>query len=114
MDQNLFLLRTKPIFKIEFKEHGIIIADETTGKKNSLFMFEKLDFFQFQKKRTNWGITILSFIVDIFTGQGLGKKYYEKNTIELVHDGVKSKYYLNNCELRMVPKIVSLIHKKIY
>ena len=113
MDFTEFKLRTEPIFEIDLSENEIKITDGSLSKSVSVYEYSKLQSFNFKREKTNWAVTILSFIIDLFTGSGSSDKYTEKNQLLLTYNGKKLKYYLEKCELLEITKIVDLVNQKI-
>ncbi|MBO0322724.1 hypothetical protein J0X14_10485 [Muricauda sp. CAU 1633] len=113
MDSQTFSLRAKPVFEVKLFNDELKIIDGSLAESISVYKYSKLEDFNFKREQTNWGITILSFIIDLFTGGGSSGKYTEKNQLLLTYSGEKMKYYLENCELFEISKIVKLVNQKI-
>ena len=113
MDFQTFRLRTKPIFEVELSDDELKIVDRSLAESTSVYEYSNLQNFNFKREKTNWGLTILSFIIDLFTGGGSSNKYTEQNQLLLTYKGEKLKYYLENCELFEISKIVKLVNQKI-
>ena len=113
MDTQTFRLRTKPVFEVELSTDELKIIDNNLAESISVYEYSKLQNFNFKREKTNWGLTILSFILDLFTGGVSPDKYTEQNQLLLTYNGEKLKYYLENCELFEISKIVKLVNQKI-
>lgn len=113
MENGTYSLRIHPKFEIELLDDSIKIMDSSESESNSFFALEKIETFEIKQKRTNWLITILSFVLEIFSSISTSDKYSEGSQLHLVYEGESFKYYLNDCDLNLMSKIENHIKKRI-
>ncbi|MDG1730977.1 MAG: hypothetical protein P8K68_14030 [Algibacter sp.] len=64
-----FELRDKPELKITLSESGIEISDASQPKNNGIFLFNTIKSIELNNKKTNWFITIFSWIMYLFASE---------------------------------------------
>ena len=59
-------LRDKPNLEFSFKENEFEIINNADRNNSGIYFYKKVKSIKLKKERTNWLITIISFIVDFF------------------------------------------------
>jgi hypothetical protein len=111
MKNRTYLLREKPKFEIILSTDFINIIDESISQSNRDFQVDKLEKFEIKEKRTNWLITILSFVLELFMSAASGK-YSENPQLHIKYIGKSFKYYLNDCNFQLLSEIEDIIKSK--
>ncbi len=112
MKNGTYTLREKPKFEIDLSDSSIKIVDKSDGTSSSSFELDKVEKFEIKEKRTNWLITIFSFVAEIFTSISVPGKYSESPQLHLGYEEKTFKYYLNDCDLNLLSKIENSIQNK--
>ncbi|GLU42575.1 hypothetical protein Musp01_01990 [Muricauda sp. NBRC 101325] len=111
MKERTYLLREKPKFEIILSTDSVKIIDKSISQSNESFLLDKLEKFEIKEKRTNWLITILSFVLELFMSTSPGK-YSENPQLHIKYIGKSFKYYLNDCNFQLLTEIEEIIKPK--
>ncbi|PHR71168.1 MAG: hypothetical protein COA67_06960 [Lutibacter sp.] len=108
------LLREKPKLKFIFHEDGFEVVNEKEIERRT-YVYEFINSFEFKKSPTNWFVTILSLIVDFFTGGATGGIYKDKNkeVFNIIYEDKSLKIELFNCDINTAKLIAHKINSKI-
>lgn len=108
------LLRENPKLKFIFDQDGFEIVNGK-GSERRTYVYEFINSFEFKKSPTNWFVTILSVIVDFFTGSATGGIYKEKNKelFKMSYDNRSLKIDLSNCDINKAKLIAQKVNSKI-
>ncbi|MBA4746195.1 MAG: hypothetical protein H2058_13145 [Muricauda sp.] len=105
MKNGTYTLREKPKFEIDLSDNSIKIVNKSKVQSSSSFILDKIETFEIKERRTNWLITILSFVVEIFSSISVPGKYSEGSQLLMEYEGNTFKYYLNDCDLKLLSEI---------
>lgn len=105
MKNGTYTLREKPKFEIDLSDNSIKIVDKSKVLSSSSFILDKIETFEIKERRTNWLITILSFVVEIFSSISVPGKYSEGSQLLMEYEGNTFKYHLNDCNLDSLREI---------
>ena len=107
------ILRQDPLFKVQFKEEGFEIYNEANTGDNGWYAFRKTDSIHLERRRVNWFVSILSFVVDLFTGGGTGGIFREKDHLKLRYDASVKRIPIYRCNMKVAEKLVQRIENSI-
>nr|WP_297785218.1 hypothetical protein [uncultured Allomuricauda sp.] len=113
MKNGTYILREKPKFEIELSTDSIKIIDGSLSQSSLTYKFDELDKFEIREKRTNWLITILSFVLEMLSSISTSGKYSESSQLHLGYMEQTHKYYLNDCNLNLLGEIENNIKHRI-
>tara|TARA_R110002049_G_C8942197_1_gene545121 strand:+ start:432 stop:776 length:345 start_codon:yes stop_codon:yes gene_type:complete len=99
MKNESITLRKQPILKFLFNENNFEIVNNADKNDNGIYSYELLDSVELKKERTNWLISFLSMVVEVFTSSGLGDFYKEKNKLEIRHKKKHLRIILSESDL---------------
>ncbi|WP_298340325.1 hypothetical protein [uncultured Algibacter sp.] len=108
-----FELRYKPLLKIKLDGLGIEITDASRSKNCGSFSFKNIINIELTPKKTDWFVTTLSWILDLFVASGGGENYKNEANIKLKTVNHTLKIWLQNVDFEKAETIVKLIKDKI-
>ncbi|WP_456865597.1 hypothetical protein [Galbibacter sp. BG1] len=105
-------LRNKPELKIILNTHEFEVIDASEPKNNGTYSYAEIKSVKLNTEKTDWFISITSYIVGFFTGNGNGGNYKNKAnlTIQLTKQIVK--IWLVDTDFKKVEEISELIKNK--
>ncbi|MFD1062358.1 hypothetical protein ACFQ1Q_03805 [Winogradskyella litorisediminis] len=77
---------TLMFFKNEFQ-----IIDKTNNENNGSFKYTDVKYIRFERAKTNWLISTLSIIFDLFIGSSTGGRFKDKSYAEIHLENKKLK-----------------------
>ncbi|WP_431472168.1 hypothetical protein I5168_00905 [Nonlabens sp. SCSIO 43208] len=105
-------LRNKPELKIILNKDEFEIVDVSDPKNSGIYSFGKLKKAELNAERTNWLISTLSIIVDLFTGGGVGGKFKDKANLNLEIENQNLKVWLVDADFEKAKRVTKLINNK--
>ena len=102
-------LRTQPELKIVLNNSEFEIIDASEPKNNGIYSFKNVKNIEVNNDRTNWFITIISRIVDLFMGSAVGGNFKNKANLKIELENQKIKLYLIDADFEKAEKIVKLL-----
>jgi hypothetical protein len=109
------VLRNKPELKIILNKDGIEIIDASEPKNNGVYSFGQIKNVKLNAERTNWLISVLSWVVDYLTGSATRGNFKRKASLILEMVNQTLKLWLIDADFNKAEKIAELInHKKTY
>lgn len=106
-------IRNKPKASIIFHEDKFEIIDSKDIGNNGFYLFDKLLNVDVIERKTDWYITVLSFIVDIFTGSASGSNYKNKAHLKIDLEDSSIKIWLSNDDNDKAHKAKQLLNEAI-
>ncbi|WP_299800333.1 hypothetical protein [uncultured Maribacter sp.] len=106
-------IRNKPKASIIFNEEKFEIIDSKDSSNNGFYLFDKLLNVDVIERKTDWYITVLSFIVDIFTGSASGSNYKNKAHLKIDLEDSSIKIWLSNDDIDKAHKAKKLLNESI-
>ena len=107
----IFELRNKPELTINLSEGEIEIIDATRAKNCGTFSFNTIKSVELNLKRTDWFITSVSWIVDLFIGGGYDN-YKNSANMKLETVDQTLKIWLHNADFSKAERITKLINDR--
>ena len=120
MNTETVILRDNPKFKIVVSTNQFEITDKAHPNTSITYSYDLTDKIELNKERTNWLLTVLSYVVEFFTGTaiGAGGLYKEKNKLGIIYNGQSKEILLTNCDINKaieaIEKISSRLNKNTY
>jgi len=111
MNSETLTLRKDPIFEITLTDNSFVIKNEADKNDSGIYKYAEIISLKLQEKRTNWIITILSFIFD-FIGGPAGQLYKEKNLLIINYNESIKKILLIDCDMSKAKRIAEHINSK--
>lgn len=105
-------LRNKPELKIILNNDEFEIVDASELKNNGIYAFGKLKNVELNAERTNWLISTLSIIVDLFAGSAVGGKFKKKANLNLEMENRNLKIWLIDADFEKAKRVTELINSK--
>jgi hypothetical protein len=105
-------LRNKPELKIILNKDEFEIVDASEPKNSGIYSFGKLKNAELNAERTNWLISSLSIIVDLFTGGAVGGKFKDKANLNLEMEKRNLKVWLIDADFEKAKRVTELINSK--
>ncbi|WP_324024947.1 hypothetical protein QSV08_17225 [Maribacter sp. BPC-D8] len=106
-------IRNKPKASIIFHEDKFEIIDSKDIGNNGFYLFDKLLNIDVIERKTDWFITIISFIVDIFTGSASGSNYKNKAHLKIDLEEHSIKIWLSSEDIDKAHKAKQLLNEAI-
>ena len=106
-------IRDKPKASIIFGEDQFEIIDSKDISNNGFYLFNKLLNVYIIEKKTDWFITVLSFIVDIFTGSASGSNYKNKAHLKIDLEDCSITIWLSNEDIDKAHKVKQMLNEGI-
>ena len=106
------VLRKNPELKIILNPDNFEIMDVSESKNNGIYSFGKLKNVNLIFEKTNWLISILSIIVDLITGSGIGGKFKNKAYLNLEMRNMNLKIVLIGTDTEKINKVSELLNNK--
>ncbi|MCA0931271.1 hypothetical protein LCM02_02330 [Lutimonas saemankumensis] len=105
-------LRNKPELKIILNENEFEIVDASEPKNSGIYSFRELKNAKLNAERTNWLISTLSIIVDLFAGSAVGGKFKKKANLNLEMVNQNLKIWLTDVDFEKAKKVTVFINNK--
>ena len=105
-------LRDKPALKLIINESGFRLFDSADPSNNGDYSFKKLNQVEFHQEQTDWFVSIISLVVDLFTGGGTGGKFKNQAKLKFKLDHRTFKVYLRNADLDKAKALTILLNSK--
>ena len=115
MNNETVVLRDSPNLKIVLSENQFEITNEANKSTSGIHFYSLTDSIELKKERTNWLITILSYIVDLLTGSAAssGGRFKEKNRMVLFYKGKRKEISLVNCDIEQAGQLIKNIKSRL-
>ncbi len=111
--KNFFLkqkfLQSKPELKFILNKEGFELFDISDQKNNGIYLFSRIKNVELNKKKMNWVITVLSYIVEIIANIGGGHESKEEANLILEMTDRIVKISLRDAYFNRAEKLVELI-----
>jgi hypothetical protein len=112
--EEVFELRKKPELKIILRVSRFDIFDNYNSQNNKSYLYNSIERIQLNKEKTNWFISVLSIIVDLFSGIGYGGKFKTKAYLKVdFKEGQALKIWLIDADFELTQQAVQSIAAKI-
>jgi len=99
MKNESIILRNQPTLKFLFNESNFEIINNANKNDNGIYSYDLLNSVELKKERTNWLISILSIVVDLFTESLNGGFYKDKHQLDIKHKKKHLKIILSESDL---------------
>jgi hypothetical protein len=110
----VFELREKPELKLILKDLELDIIDKYSSHNNGSYSYNNIVSVHLQKKRTQWFISVLSIIVDIFSGSAMGGKFQNKAQLNIeLKTGKSLTIWLIDTDFELIKEAAQSITAKI-
>lgn len=107
-----FFLRKDPVLKITFDKNQFEIFNEEKQFKK-VYEYEKVDSVELVERKTNWFVTLLSFIVSLLFESASGDLYKDNERLILHYENGRDEIDLKKCDLETVKCVLNNINEKI-
>lgn len=107
MDVEKIVLKESPPLEFIFNESSFQIINAAVPDSEGIYEYATLQSIGFDKEKTNWGLTLFSFIVELVAGLGGGDRYKDKKKLTIHHANKKVKIDLFDCEQKTIDKLIS-------
>ena len=107
------ILRKKPKLEFIFDENKFEIISENKNIISGIYLYELLGSVGIEKRKVNWGITILSFIVEIILPTNSQGAYRKKSKLKFNYDNQKIEILLDDCNFEKAKLISEKLKLKL-
>ncbi len=109
-------IRSKPKLKFVLDKNEFEIMDAADQKNSGIYLFKYLKNVDLKEKRTDWLISTLSWIADLFTGDiGVGGNYKNKANLKIYLVNRTIKIWLSDEDVENAEKTRQLLlQRKTY
>ena len=108
----IFELRKNPELKFILNELDFEVIDKSELKNAGLFSYNNLNNVEFVKEKTNWYVTLLSYVVELFIHGG-GKFYKDKAQLKLELTNKSISIDLFKSDLKKATEVSEVLKKRI-
>jgi hypothetical protein len=105
-------LRQQPNLKFLFSKDDFKIIDTSEPKNNGVYKFTQLTEVTLKKEKTDWWITSLSWLLDIFSGSTVAGNFKNKAHLTLKMKNQILKIWLIDADLKKAQEVVDLLNKE--
>ena len=105
-------LRNKPALKLMLHANSLEIVDSSDPKNNGTYAFKEIRNAKVTAEGTDWFVSIVSYIVTLFTGGALGGNYKNKAHLSLETDDGTLKIWLVDADFEKAERVAQLINAK--
>ena len=105
-------LRNKPTLKLMLHSSSLEIVDSSDPKNNGTYAFNDIKNAKVKAESTDWFVSILSYILDLFVSSALGGNFKNKAHLTLDTDDGTLKIWLVDADLQQAEKVAQLINAK--
>ena len=105
-------LRDKPTLKLMLNSSSLEIVDSSDPKNNGTYAFNDIKNAKVKAESTDWFVSILSYILDLFVSSALGGNFKNKAHLTLDTDDGTLKIWLVDADLQQAEKVAQLINAK--
>nr|WP_298996332.1 hypothetical protein [uncultured Allomuricauda sp.] len=107
MGAEKIVLKESPPLEFIFDENSFQIINAANPDSEGIYEHATLKSVGFHKEKTNWFLTIFSFMVELVVGVGGGDRYKDKKKLTIHHANKKVKIDLFDCEQKTIDKLIS-------
>ena len=107
MDTEKITLKKSPSLEFIFNKHSFQIINKAEPVTEGIYEYSKIESIGYEKEKTNWLLTILSYVVELFAGVGGGAAYKNKKRLIICHTSTKLNFDLMDCEKKTIDKLIS-------
>ncbi len=102
-------LRIQPELKIVLNNSEFEIIDASEPKNNEIYSFINIKNVELNNYRTDWFISIISRIVDLFMGSAVGRDFKNNANLKVELENQKIKLWLIDADFEKAEKTVELL-----
>lgn len=96
------------------KDSSFDIIDDYSPQNNESYTYNNIESIQLHKEKTNWFVSVLSIIIDLFPGIGYGGNFKTKAHLKIdLKEGQALKIWLINADFELTRQEVKSIAAKI-
>ncbi|MEL6916603.1 MAG: hypothetical protein AAFO99_02620 [Bacteroidota bacterium] len=113
MTSEKITLKKSPPLEFIFNEDSFQIINEADPDSEGIYQYGKVRLARFKKEKTNWVVTILSFLGDLFFSVGHTDIYKERKRLTIKHDKKSIELNLLDCEQSTIDILIAKINSKL-
>ncbi|WP_422081160.1 hypothetical protein [Ulvibacterium sp.] len=113
MEIEKITLKKSPPLEFIFHKGSFEIINEVDPENDGIYKYNALKSVEFDQEKTNWLLTILSYLVELFTGVGQGNTYKNQKRLTIGHAEKKVKLDLLDCEQKTINELISKLENII-
>ena len=114
MKKETFNLREKPKLEFVLNENNFELINSQDYNQNEIYQYGRTDSVEIEKKRINWAITILSYIVDFIFSPGAGADTYRTKTkLKFNYKNTAMEIILADCDLEKAELFTQKLKEKL-
>ena len=103
----------KEKLEIICRDDEIEFINHLDQDKNEIYKYSEIKDVKFNKGKTLWIGTIITWFIDIFANITIGKKYRKNRNIEILTKNERLTIWLSKADLKNAEKVVEIINLKI-
>ncbi|MEZ4880915.1 MAG: hypothetical protein R2775_00845 [Flavobacteriaceae bacterium] len=103
------ILRTHPLFEIEFRKDGFNVVDNSKFNTNRFYHFDLISEIEAKIKSTNFFITAINFI--LFAGPKY--HYYDRQQLKFKYEKEEVVIFIESCDFETLLQISEKIKSRI-
>lgn len=105
------ILKKSPPLEFLFNEKSFQIINGADSESEGLYEYANFKSISFDKERTNWLFTILSYLLEFVLGVGGGSAYKHKKRLTIKQTDKETKVDLLDCEQKTIDQLITRLQK---
>lgn len=107
MNPKKITLKKSPPLEFSFNESSFQITNGENPDTEGVYQYGALKSIGFDKEKTNWLLTVLSYVVELVAGVGGGNTYKNKKRLTINLANKKIKLDLLDCEQKTIDELIA-------
>lgn len=106
-------LRKQPKLLVSIKDYAIEVIDDAELTNNGVYSYNTIKSIEFILEKTDWFVSVFSWVVDLFSSILVGGKFSSKAHIRLKLKDKVLKIYLIDADLDQAKEIVAVVKERL-
>lgn len=114
MNSKIFELRKQPALIIELEQNRFKLTDAEHQSVSGYYEYDSLLSVSQVPSKTNWFVTLLSFILAFFTDLDASDRYRDRDKLRLEFDSNSIEIDLDGIEIEPVQQLVNDLNSRVF
>jgi len=107
------ILRENPKLEFVFNKNNFEIVSTGIDNISGIYLYELLESIGIEKRKINWGITILSFISEVILQTNSQSAFRKKSKLKFNYNNEKIEILLKDCDFEKAELINEKLNLKL-
>nr|WP_293304347.1 hypothetical protein [Allomuricauda sp.] len=113
MNTKKIVLKKSPPLEFLFNEKSFQVTNGADSDTQGIYQYDDLKSIEYDKEKTNWLLTVLSYIVELVAGVGGGSTYKSKKRLTINLSDKKIMLDLLDCEQKTIDELIVKLERVI-